>query len=215
MKAAILPSIADRDDSDEDLWVRFRDGDRGAGRALYLRHARTISRVFTGKIPVPTDDMVQRTFLKALESAARMDDAHSVRAYLLGIARNLLLDHLRAAAGPRGRVDPITQTLDGLATSLSGAVSRARDRHALLLALRRIPLQAQLLLELYYWEGLSGPELATALDLPEGTLRSRLRRARLALREQMSTISSRELDAMERDADFSAWAAALRDDPEQ
>ncbi len=178
---------------------------------LYLRHARTLSRVFDGKLIASSDDMVQRTFLKALENAALVDEARSVRAYLITIARNLLLDRLREAAGPRGRVDPITHTLDGLESSLVGTVARARDRHCLLLALRRIPLQSQLLLELFYWEGLTGDELADSLGIPVGTLRSRLRRARMALAKQMKSASPAELDAMAEHADFSVWAAALRD----
>ncbi|MEM6992950.1 MAG: sigma-70 family RNA polymerase sigma factor [Myxococcota bacterium] len=207
----MLPRIADSKDTDEVLWQRYRDGNREAGRELYFRHARALSRVFDGKINASTDDMVQRTFLKALENASRVDDARSVRGYLIGIARNLMLDHFREAAGPRGRIDPMTQTLEGLAGSLSGAIAKARERHSLLLALRRVPIESQLLLELFYWEGLTGEELAEAMGIPEGTLRSRLRRARAALRKQMESVSTAEFDEMSRDADFSAWAAALRE----
>ncbi len=207
----MLRDISDATDTDEALWQRYRDGNRDAGRELYFRHARALSRVFDGKVNASTDDMVQRTFLKALENASRVDGARSVRGYLIGIARNLMLDHFREAAGPRGRIDPLTQTLDGLEGSLSGAIAKARERHSLLLALRRIPLESQLLLELFYWEGLTGEELSEAMGIPEGTLRSRLRRARAALRKQMESVSNAEFDEMSRDADFSAWAAALRE----
>ena len=206
--------ITESGPSDEELWRRFRSGDHGAGRDLYFRHARTLSRVFDGKVAASTDDLVQRTFLKALESADRLDEARSVRAYLIGIARNLMLDHFREAAGPRGRIDPVTQTLEGLEMSLAGAVAKARERHSLLLALRRIPIEAQLLLELFYWENLTGEELAQAMGIPEGTLRSRLRRARASLRKQMEAVPREELDAMSKSADFSAWAEALREPAE-
>lgn len=207
----MLARIPDSNDSDETLWQQFRDGNREAGRELYFRHARALSRVFDGKVNASTDDMVQRTFLKALENASRVDEARSVRGYLIGIARNLMLDHFREAAGPRGRIDPMTQTLDALERSLSGAIAKARQRHSLLLALRRIPIESQLLLELFYWEGLTGEELAEAMGIPEGTLRSRLRRARAALRKQMESVSAQEIDELSRNADFSAWAAALRE----
>ena len=57
-------------------------------------------------------------------------------------------------------------------------------------ALRRIPLELQVALELYYWEGMAGPELAAALDLPEGTVRTRLRRGRQLVREQLTELGA-------------------------
>ena len=195
---------------DQALWTAWAGGDRAAGQELYLRHCAVVSRVFVDKLKVSSvDDMVQKTFLKALEQAGQ-GEVRSVRAYLVAIARNLLLDAFRSAAGPRGRVDPMTQTLQDFEHSLAGAVARAREKHALLLALRRIPVATQLLLELFYWEGMSGEELAEAFAVPEGTIRSRLRRARVALREQMAEVSDDELESMSKRPDFAAWAQALR-----
>ena len=198
-------------EDDHTLWQQWCAGDRAAAHELYLRHCATVSRVFTAKLNLSIDDMVQRTFLKAAESAGKDTEIRSVRAYLVATARNLLLDAFREAAGPRGRVDPLTQSLDGLEASMSGLVAKVQERHALFLALRRIPVDTQLLLELFYWEGLTGDELAEAFNVPVGTIRSRLRRARDALRRHMSTVSPEELEELSRRPDFSGWAAALRD----
>jgi RNA polymerase sigma-70 factor (ECF subfamily) len=56
----------------------------------------------------------------------------------------------------------------------------------MLSALRRLPLDDQLLLQMHYWDGLTGPALSRALDLPEGTVRSRLRRAKAKLAERLT-----------------------------
>ena len=58
----------------------------------------------------------------------------------------------------------------------------------MLAALRRLPLQSQMLLELYYWEDLTGPELAQTLELSHNTVRSRLSRAREALRLEVHAL---------------------------
>jgi len=203
----------DRVEDDRALWQRWRDGDQHAGRELYLRHSAVVSRVLAGKLPGSIDDLVQATFLRALESARRDREVDSVRGYLVATARNLLLDTFREAVGPRGRIDPMTHTLGDLEGSLSGAVAGARDRQALLVALRRIPLDSQLLLELFYWEKMTGDELAVALGVPVGTVRSRLRRARDALRSQMGDLSAEDLASLSRRPDFSAWAEALREPP--
>jgi DNA-directed RNA polymerase specialized sigma24 family protein len=63
-----------------------------------------------------------------------------------------------------------------------------QEQRLLLEALRRIPLDYQLVLELYYWEDMAAPELAQVLGLPEGTVRSRLRRAKEALSEKMTSL---------------------------
>lgn len=59
----------------------------------------------------------------------------------------------------------------------------------MLRALRCIPLDHQILVEPFYWEGLTGPDLATVLEVPEGTVRTRLRRARALLAEKIEELA--------------------------
>ena len=63
-------------------------------------------------------------------------------------------------------------------STASAEAAQHEEQRLLLEALRRIPLDLQIAIELHYWEGMSGPDLAQVLDIPEGTVRSRLRRAR-------------------------------------
>jgi len=77
----------------------------------------------------------------------------------------------------------VTSVVD-LGMSPSGAAAEAQDFVRLRDALRRLPIDVQVALELYYWEDLSGPEMADVLELPEGTVRSRIRRG-LGLLEEL------------------------------
>ena len=79
----------------------------------------------------------------------------------------------------------------------------------LLEALRRIPLDYQIAVELFYWEGLTGSEVASALGVPEGTVRTHLARGRKALAERMAELEPAELVQSTMD-DLERWAASLR-----
>jgi RNA polymerase sigma-70 factor (ECF subfamily) len=167
--------------ADHELLQAWRDGDRRAGATLFERHFDAIARFFRGKLGDDVQDLVQRTFLDLVESRARVDPNASVRAYLFGIARHRLVDHLRAQA--TREVDPAVTSLAELATSPSAALARLDEQRLLQVALRQLPIEQQMTLELAYWEGLRGAEIATAMGIGANTVRSRLARARDALRE--------------------------------
>jgi len=76
-----------------------------------------------------------------------------------------------------------------LAESPSTTLVRQEDARLLLQALRMIPLDAQTLIELWFWEDLSGAQIGAILGIPEATVRSRLRRAIQRLREQVEAMT--------------------------
>jgi predicted RNA polymerase sigma factor len=88
----------------------------------------------------------------------------------------------------------------------------------LLQALRRIPMDHQIVLELYYWERMTAAEVARVLDVPEGTARTRIRRAKQLLEEQMARLVADKQLLESTLVNLDAWAASLRDllleDPE-
>jgi RNA polymerase sigma factor (sigma-70 family) len=170
-------------DQDVELLERWCEGDVAAGNELFSRHFHAVLRVFRFKV-AHADDLVQRTFLACIEHRDAIRDARRFRAYLLRIARNELYAHLRSRAG-RTDLDTGVTSLHELGESPSTAAGRAQEHGRLLAALRRIPLDYQVALELFYWEGLTGDELALVLDVPVGTVRSRLRLGRQLLREQL------------------------------
>ena len=197
--------------SDLDLFERWQGGDRSAGETLFERHFDAVYRMFRHKV-ADTDDLVQRTFLACIEYAPRLRDASSFRTYLLTIARNELYMYLRRKGRIGDRMDPGVTCLEDVGPSPSQVLHRNREQNLLLKALRRIPLESQVLLELKYWERMTGPELAEVLGLPEGTVRSRLRKAKATVEEVMAELAGSPELLQSTLTSFDSWAESLRDD---
>lgn len=178
--------VADPDDAE--LLTRWRDGDRSAGEALVARHFPAVLRMFRHKVGDAADDLVQQTFLTCLEHRDGIRDGERFRGYLLRVGWSRLLRHFRERAGPRGKVDPMTSSVAELAPTPSATVGREDERTQLLTALAQLPLEMQVALELYYWEELTAGEIAAVLEVPEGTVRSRLRLGRDKLRERLALL---------------------------
>jgi RNA polymerase sigma-70 factor (ECF subfamily) len=98
-----------------------------------------------------------------------------------------------------------------LGISPSGAVGRGEEHKLLQLALRQLPIEMQVALELYYFERIRGPELAAVLDIPEGTVRSRLRRGIELLGQRLYELQN-STDLVESTlSNLDDWAAGLKD----
>jgi DNA-directed RNA polymerase specialized sigma24 family protein len=104
-------------------------------------------------------------------------------------------------------VDPLVSSLADQQTPMSKRLVDDERERFVLEGLRRIPLQAQVLLELYYWHGLTGPELAEASGIPEGTLRGRIRRAKELLCEQIERLCENPIDLEDTLTRLADWRA--------
>jgi RNA polymerase sigma-70 factor (ECF subfamily) len=102
-------------------------------------------------------------------------------------------------------VDEIS--VEAISTSVGTRIARKQDEQRLLEALRGLPLEQQLLLELHYWEGMERAQLAEVFEIEEATTRSRLHRARQALRERLAAAGAAGSVVA---GDFDAWARSLR-----
>lgn len=172
---------------DAALFAAWQQGDRAAGEALIERHFDAIDRFFATKVGDGGDDLVQRTFLACAEAGARYRGDTSFRAFLFGIARNVLFEFIRGKA--RHGVAPADlgqSAIVDLAPGVATLANHRADQRQLVNALRTLPLELQVLLELYYWEELGVDELAEVLEVPPGTIKSRLHRARRLLAEAMA-----------------------------
>jgi len=90
--------------------------------------------------------------------------------------------------------------------------ARRREHQALLLALRQLPIPYQLVLELYYWEQMQAGEIATVMKAPEGTIRTRIRRARQLLVREIEALAESTNDLQSTLSGLDEWAAQLRDE---
>jgi RNA polymerase sigma-70 factor (ECF subfamily) len=172
--------------TDEELLDAWRDGDRAAGNELIERHFAPICRFFRSKLGDDVEDLIQRTFLDCVESRGRIAGP-TFRSWLFAVARNRLFDHLRE--GLRRPVDDLgSRSIADLRTQGSGLMARAEERELVVQAMDALPLDFRITLELAYWEGLDGAEVAAALGVSPHTVRSRLSRARKLLEDELAAL---------------------------
>lgn len=181
---------------------------------LFDRHYASITRFFRNKVGEPSD-LVQRTFLTALEAAPRFRGDSSVRTWLFGIAHRVLLRYFRDRRGPRATAPLPSASVEDLGESPSGAVVRRDEERLLLLALRRLPLEHQAMLELHYWEQLKVSEVAKVFGMPEGTVKVKMFRARKRLHELLETMEASEQARHSTVTRLDEWAAGLREQLER
>lgn len=166
---------------DRALLESWRGGDARAGDTLLQRYSALVARFFRSKLGDDIDDLVQQTFADVVRAR---DDVppDGFRAYLLAIARHRLVDLLRKRSTRPEAFDIASVSVGDLRTSVSERMARDERRAAMLTALRSLSLEFQMVIELAYWEELSGAEIAVVLGVSPHTVRSRLSRARAALR---------------------------------
>lgn len=197
-----------RSRTDEDLLREWGAGDRAAGGELVIRHFAAVERFFAYKARDAMDDLVQRVFLLCAESAASFRGQGSVRAFIFGIARNVLCEHIRGrqrdGAVP---IDFSARSIVDLVPGVATLVGQREGQRLLVLALQKLPLDLQLLLELYYWEELGMDELAAALAIPPGTVKSRLHRARALLKEAIDALPAEGAQRESGQALLAGWLA--------
>lgn len=168
--------------------ARIRAGDREAFSDLFDAHARSIHHHayrLTGDWSA-AEDVVSLTFLEAWRLRERVDpdeNAGPLRAWLYGVATNVARNVRRAArrhAAAMTRLpkpDPVPDHAEAVVATLD-----ERERIALVgQALGRLRKHEREVLTLCVWSGLDYAEAAQALDVPIGTVRSRLSRARKKL----------------------------------
>ncbi|MCA9682263.1 MAG: sigma-70 family RNA polymerase sigma factor [Myxococcales bacterium] len=200
-----------RDDWHEDatLLDAWRGGDGNAGASLFDRHSEAVARFFENKIREGTDDLIQQTFLRLIEGRDRIREGVAFRAYVLGVARNILSKHLRKLA--RGRVvDPEVETMAELAPGPTTVAGRRQEHRLLLEGLRRLPIEHQIALELFYWEELNAAQIAEIVGVSHSAMRSRLVKARQLLEQAIGELAETPAVLASTLGGLDDWAAALR-----
>lgn len=196
--------------SDRELLEAWAGGDLAAGKALFERHFDGLHRFFRTKADSGVEDLIQQTLLACVEGRERFRHEATFRTYMYQVARFQLYAHHRSRNRDRMFDFSLVSVMD-LSDSPSGVLVRQQDARALLYALRRIPLDAQMVLELWFWEELPGAEIAEVLGIAAPTVRSRLRRALERLRAELGTLEENgELVALDSDDDLQRWAKRLR-----
>ncbi len=185
--------------TDADLVVAARQGDRAAFSSIYARHARVVHGVLLARVGrADADDLVQEVFIKAWRSMGSIRDGASLGAWLCKVARRSASDLRRSSL--RGRLmlrriaerEPSTDGGAGEAGEESGRASPdSAKAQAILDAIRNLPEAYRETLILRLVEGMTGPEIARATGLTEGSVRVNLCRGMKQLREQLTMMEGR------------------------
>lgn len=163
------------------LIQRIASGNEDALQALYEKHAPNLLRYLTNRIGDSrlAEEILQDVMLAAWQSARRFRGECRVNTWLLTIARLCAINAYNRQVLPTSREAPFGDE----APVWLDAPGRYHDLHTAMKALPPAQVEA---LELIFYHGLSLEETARVLQIPLGTVKSRLNRARARLRELMN-----------------------------
>ena len=196
--------------TDGELLLRWRQRDFASGEALFERYYKMVERFFLNKISDAVSDLVQETFTRCVAGQEHIKDNEQFRLYIFGIAYNVLKEHLRRRYRGERLLDSCEVSVRDLEPGPVTLIVRRQEHRLLLEALRSIPIDDQVVLELHYWESLTTEQIAEALGLPVGTARGRLQRARSKLAEAMTQVSDSAQDLTTTLACVEDWARECR-----
>jgi RNA polymerase sigma factor (sigma-70 family) len=168
--------------------------------ALFDRHATTMFRYFVRRVgPDDADSLLGELFRIAFEKRAGFDTARAeARPWLYGIASNLLARHRQREArrlDATARLVRTSVTTSDLFTEVDARVDASRLWTEVAEAIATLPQGERDALLLFAWEGMPYDQIATALAVPVGTVRSRLNRARGRLRELVGESEEEQVTA--------------------
>lgn len=169
--------------ADPEIMSRLASGEIGALGELYDRHHEALRRFIARATSdgEDVDDLLHQTFLAAARTAARYDGRASCRPWLMGIAAQLLRRRRRAL----GRLLSARSSLSGTRDTTVDPRSALQTRSDVERALLRISEAKRITFLMAELEGLSCPEIASALRIPIGTVWTRLHAARRELRQAL------------------------------
>jgi RNA polymerase sigma-70 factor (ECF subfamily) len=193
------------------LFAAWQGGDRQSGELLFERYYDSLARFFHNKVSeAASPDLIQNTFLACLEGRARIIGTSGFRGYLFGVAHNLLRHHYRGRRRQGESLDLDRVSASDLEPSMSQILGARQEQRLLLEALRRIPIDCQIVCELHYWEQLGTTEIGEILGVPPGTVKSRLQRGRRLLEEQLAALATSAELLQTTLSNLEKWAADLR-----
>jgi len=158
---------------------------------VYDRHAGLVFRFLIRRVGRDTaDELLGETFRIAFERRTSYDASYAnARPWLYGIASNLVAKHRRAEERRLRATARLVETkpVDSMADAVAGDVDARELWPRVVDAIESLPDGERDALLLYAWEELGYDDIAVALEIPVGTVRSRLNRARKRLRELAMT----------------------------
>ncbi|HSY60171.1 MAG TPA: RNA polymerase sigma factor [Terriglobales bacterium] len=173
--------------TDEQLILEFQNGSHEAFTELFLRYREPVYAFFRRRIndPARPEELAQETFLAVLRGVQRYEPRATFRTYLFAIAFKILANDRRKAGHHSNGTAPVSDYVDPPARENTDAGLWVRE------AIAKLDATDREVLLLREYEDLSYDEIAGVLRVPINTVRSRLFRARTALKEILISVPAR------------------------
>lgn len=174
--------------SDRELVLHLQDGSLEALGTLYDRHRRLVYRTALA-ITSDTDsaaDLLQDVFLRLHRFAKNIDPSRPLEPWLYRMTTNLAYDWVKRRKRWPRPLDDLAEWLVGTGKNPPyETVERNDEWRQVQKAIADLPLTQRIVVALYYLNDLSLQEIADVLDVPVGTVKSRLYYGRLALKKNL------------------------------
>ena len=192
--AAFSPKGSDEVSPDATLMQQLLRKDVGAFEELYERHSRIVYSLVLRILRQGStaEEVVQDVFLQLWRNSGQFDVHRPFVPWLLTLARNRALDHLRLKSERQRRREDQTEELPQIpvaAPEYEAALDEKRRAERVRSLIASLPSQQRRAIELAFFAGLSHSEIAAALKEPLGTVKSWIRNALLKLKEELQANS--------------------------
>jgi RNA polymerase sigma-70 factor (ECF subfamily) len=164
--------------ADEDLLALVESGEERAFEVLYDRHARVAYSLAYRLLgdAASAEDLVQDVFLAVWRGSARYSPSRgSVRTWVLAILHNRGIDRLRTASAMARRQEALEQMASDVVPDVAEAAAGRAEAAAVRQALTGLPDEQLEVVKLAYYGGFTHQEISQMLEIPLGTVKSRMR----------------------------------------
>ena len=171
--------------TDAELVARCRTGDDDAWELLVERFARYVHAILTRAFTLPehaAEDAFQEVFTRAWEQLHRLRDDGAIRPWLAQLTRRIAIDILRADARERARDVAEIERIEAVAEDPLDRLEQALSVRA---ALAELPEHCADILDRFFARDESYATIGAALEIPQGTIASRISRCLGKLREKL------------------------------
>lgn len=189
-------------EAEKTLIAQAKQGDLSAFEALILRHEKIVYNVALRMMGQPEDakDISQEVFLKVYKSIGAFDERSAFSTWLYRITMNTCIDEMRRRKGKQsysleeeleGEDGGMQRQIADTGETPEESLLRAERKAELLQAMQALSAEHRAAIVLRDIRGLGYDEIAAALGLPLGTVKSRISRARIQLKEEVLKIRER------------------------
>ena len=211
---AVPTPAGERSPMDEDLILlqKWRGGDQTAGNRLFQVCFDPLYRFLANKTrsASDTEDLMQKTFEVLVANRDKFEGRSTFRTYVFSVAYNLLKKYYRSLSREQALLDYTETSLADIGAGAHSQIECAEQQTILLDALRQIPIEFQVVIELHYLEDMKPEAIAEILDVNPNTVRSRIQRAREKLIQKIAEAADQHPTRVGRALlDDKAWRPSL------